>query len=55
MVIADLRGHELDSEREVLSDIGHEGISAEFMQGFLAGGKATKDKMAGTSTPEQCG
>ena len=45
----------MDSEGEVLSDIGHKDISAEFTQGFLAGGKTTKNKMAGTSTLEQHG
>ena len=54
-LLADFQGNGFESEGEVVSDIGHDGMSADFMQGFFAGAKATKDKMAGTSTPEQCG
>lgn len=52
-LLADFQGNGFESEGEVVSDIGHDGMSADFMQGFFAGAKATKDKMAGTSTPEQ--
>ncbi|KAL4072247.1 hypothetical protein J3A83DRAFT_4188253 [Scleroderma citrinum] len=53
-LLADLQGRGFESEGEVVSDTGHYGndVSADFMQGFLAGAKATKEKMADTSEHE---
>ncbi|KAG6334707.1 hypothetical protein ID866_4386 [Astraeus odoratus] len=58
-LIADLQGYGFESEGEVVSEAGHghgdgsSGINADFMEGFLAGAKAVKDRLASASTSSE--
>ncbi|KIO11098.1 hypothetical protein M404DRAFT_127847 [Pisolithus tinctorius Marx 270] len=56
-LIADLQGYGFESEGELVSEAGHGGNSAnaDFMEGFLAGAKAVKDRVVGTSTAAEAG
>lgn len=51
-LIADLQGYGFESEGELVSEAGHggNGANADFMEGFLAGAKAVKDRVVGAST-----
>ncbi|KAI5994495.1 hypothetical protein EDD15DRAFT_2366618 [Pisolithus albus] len=50
-LIADLQGYGFESEGELVSEAGHGGnaVNADFMEGFLAGAKAVKERVVGPS------
>ncbi|KAI6020194.1 hypothetical protein PISMIDRAFT_93625 [Pisolithus microcarpus 441] len=56
-LIADLQGYGFESEGELVSEAGHggNGVNADFMEGFLAGAKAVKERVVGPSAAAESG